>query len=257
MSGTEYSVSYSVDGVPGQGGTAPVSLSKNGGLIDVAFTNTPITPSVPPFTIVVAKADKDAGKPFLPGAEFSLQKEGAAPLSGTTNAHGLILFTLPEGASLGRYTLTETKAPENYIGLSVPIVFSVIEEELIPETAPGNTFSVHSENGVITFSVTNTRKPPYTPYSPSGGTPPPVPDEPESPAAPDEPEPAVPSATDHSDISSSPHPGATQEITPSSILPQTGGAAGLDARTLGLLAVLIAGASLSAALWKRRREGRP
>ncbi|MCR6516066.1 SpaA isopeptide-forming pilin-related protein [Clostridium sp. LY3-2] len=105
----------------------------------------PVDPPVDPIppvlkgNLVIYKVEEGTIKP-LKGAEFTLTSSKGEVFKGTSNFFGLVNFKNLES---GVYTLTETKAPEGFIGLKDPIKINI---------------DIQKEGQVIIKQVTNKKK---------------------------------------------------------------------------------------------------
>jgi hypothetical protein len=248
--------------------TGYISLNggKGGNDAEIIVVNEPFTPPAPPepFTpppnpdhsIFIAKRSSAAGNPLpaLPGAKFTLEKNGAVYDEAVTDEDGMLFFDLGStGNFYGDYILTEVlPAPANHNPIA-PIHFTVTGGGEITNvvTADGDSITwldiKDNTHEYYAFRIVDTYIPPTPPSSHDYTPPPPlVPEKPEVPTEPEEPTNPAPETPD------TPTPIDTDVL---GHLPQTGDVAD-TAPPLPLMLLVLLALCGAAAILRLRGDGK-
>lgn len=97
------------------------------------------------YGIKIYKFDQSDDNKPLSGAEFAVSV-GGMTMTGTTNESGYCVF---DGLAAGEYTISETKAPDNYIKSDVPLVVSIPGDPASPSVATDNYAEVRFANSHV------------------------------------------------------------------------------------------------------------
>ncbi len=126
------------------------SAAKAGENTSIALTNTWSTGA---YEFSVYKVDEENPKKYLPGATFTLSKDGEVIRTQTTPEAGTVTFKYLEADT---YTLTETKAPENYQAVSTTWTVTIDDKGTVTITdSAGNAVGSDWSSTDKTLTVKN------------------------------------------------------------------------------------------------------
>lgn len=153
--------------------------------LDLSWKTAQDTATVYTYGIDISKVDAADGSKQLPGAEFTLSKDGTTPNTpisfvGTTGSYRVALASETttttttttlvtdnsgklkiSGLDVGDYTLTETKAPAGYVKPSTPVTVIIADQKDgtpngKPEYTPtGSESSEDATDGYVPLTVKN------------------------------------------------------------------------------------------------------
>jgi len=122
----------------------PFTIGGNNASWDV---KTDIENSLKQYTLKLTKKGDD-GK-LLPGVEFTLSGNGISSITKSSDEDGVVKF---EGLPFGRYTITETKAPQGYVKAK-PIDVTIDEKNTVGAYTPNQAVdggTITNEHTVLT-----------------------------------------------------------------------------------------------------------